>query len=1012
MFSNKFFTGIDNLLVGMNDWLGKPIDTFCKLETLNNSDTIIADDGSFVTLVEIKGVMNSMGASEYNIMIEALTSQLAPYFKSQGHVMQIVFDYDRSSVRDDISKALRPGRLTARNLGMDIEGMLDNWEESVEKWCGKENTYLALWTRPFVLTPTMEKKARKDMYSRIAKGVRASKVQSVAKELREIKDAHNAYKMSIISSLEDNNMIVNELDAHQFMWELRSRVDKEMTSKDWKALLPGDPLPIRLPDLINESNINDLRSIMYPKIGEQIMPRDAEDITQNILRIGNTWHASLVMSLPPQEPKPFNALFSKMLQAPNVPWRMSIILEGGGMDAVVFRSMLSNILHLTSNTNKKFNSAVEQLKSKELNGETLVKFKCCFSTMLRDSAHEVNSIEIISQRLSELVAGVQAWGNCEASAIVGDPLYGFSSTLPGLMPNSVAPVCTAPLEEAITMLPLTRPASVWESGSVILRTQDGKLMPYAHNSSMQASSIDIGVAPMGGGKSVWLNTFNFGFVFQGGLTRLPWLSIIDVGPSSQGLINLIRSSLPKNQQHLASYHRLRMSKEFSINPFDTPLGSRKPFLQQMSFLINLVSLFATEINAESPQDAIPSIARACIEAAYDELSDDKNPKLYMKNKEVEIDEILVKDVNINLDLDFKTSWWDVVDALFKAGYSHEAIKAQRHSVPMLSDIAGMSKRDIITGVYKHETIGKEGITDFFWRSCIDAISAYAILREPTKFDIGDSQIVSLDLDEVAPRGGPEADKQTGVMYMLARQVIAGRFFYMPADAKTVPDLYKEYHMEMIGNIRQDPKRLCYDELHRVSRSNSVAKQIVGDLETSARESRKWNLSIGLYSQSINDYPDIIIELATSVFILGAGTEDMAKTLVNKFGLNSSMVKSIMRLGQPGPSGANLVGVFKTSRGLSAQVLTNTIGSQALWGFSSTTEDVTVRDKLYDQLGVKEALKRLALMYPGGSLKKEAESRKMKASERGVSEDSIDVLVEMTQEVIDYKDVEDDLGVEW
>lgn len=41
------------------------------------------------------------------------------------------------------------------------------------------------------------------------------------------------------------------------------------------------------------------------------------------------------------------------------------------------------------------------------------------------------------------------------------------------------------------------------------------------------------------------------------------------------------------------------------------------------------------------------------------------------------------------------------------------------------------------------------------------------------------------------------------------------------------------------------------------------------MTTMARESRKWNLSIGLYTQSIDDIPKIITdELATTVVILG------------------------------------------------------------------------------------------------------------------------------------------------
>ena len=98
---------------------------------------------------------------------------------------------------------------------------------------------------------------------------------------------------------------------------------------------------------------------------------------------------------------------------------------------------------------------------------------------------------------------------------------------------------------------------------------------------------------------------------------------------------------------------------------------------------------------------------------------------------------------------------------------------------------------------------------------LDAIESYVILRNPTQFDLGDAQIVSLDLDEVATRGGGDAgDRQAAIMYMLARHVLGSRFFLMPDDVKLMPDRYQPYHAERIEAIREDPKRLCYEEDYR------------------------------------------------------------------------------------------------------------------------------------------------------------------------------------------------------
>ena len=61
---------------------------------------------------------------------------------------------------------------------------------------------------------------------------------------------------------------------------------------------------------------------------------------------------------------------------------------------------------------------------------------------------------------------------------------------------------------------------------------------------------------------------NFAFIAQAVLSRLPWVSIIDVGPSSSGLITLLRECLPEGQKHLVAYHRLRMTEEYAVNTFE------------------------------------------------------------------------------------------------------------------------------------------------------------------------------------------------------------------------------------------------------------------------------------------------------------------------------------------------------------------------------------------------------------------------------------------------------------
>ncbi|MDR1546294.1 MAG: type IV secretion protein IcmB, partial [Deltaproteobacteria bacterium] len=605
------------------------------------------------------------------------------------------------------------------------------------------------------------------------------------------------------------------------------------------------------------------------------------------------------------------------------------------------------------------------------------------------------ALRLQAGRLARLVSG---WGQADVQESVGDPLMGVCAALPGLMPHGgPAPRAAAPLEAAWSFLPL-RPASPWRAGPLVLRTPEGKPMPFAPNSSRQPAWIDVGLAPMGGGKSVLLNAFNLAFCLQPGLTRLPWVSVIDVGPSSSGLVELLKAALPPELAHQAVHHRLRLTPTEAFNPFDTPLGCREPLPAQLSFLVNFLCLLATPLDRAAPPPGVDGVARLAVLAAYRELAD--RPRLASANAAPELWDRALSE---GLQPDEATSWWELTDFFFDRGLTHQALEAQRLAMPTLTDVAGQVRQHPgLRAAYNFQADGQP-VLDHVWRALAEAVAAYRFLALPTKLSLGDARVVSLDLDEVAVRGGGAAgDRQTAVMYMLARHLVGARFFLTPADAALMPEPYRGHHLKLIEEIRQDPKRLCYDELHRVAGQSAVARQLLTDLETSARESRKWNLSIGLYSQSWADVPPVILELATAVFLLGAGTDKGRAEIAEVFGLNRSLQAALERLGRPGPEGAGLVALFKTADGPARQLLVNTVSPALLWAFSTTTEDMTVRNALYQAYGVERTLSALAERWPTG-LKVEAERRRQARERGGPFEKKLDALSELTAETARWID---------
>jgi intracellular multiplication protein IcmB len=468
---------------------------------------------------------------------------------------------------------------------------------------------------------------------------------------------------------------------------------------------------------------------------------------------------------------------------------------------------------------------------------------------------------------------------------------------------------------------------------------------------------------MGAGKSVLLNSLNLAFCLQPGLDKLPLLSIIDVGPSSMGLINLLKSALPPNLKPLVAGFRLRATPEYAINPLDTPLGFRNPLPSHLGFLINLVGLLATPLGHLAPPDGVAGIARVALEGAYAAAADPG--RLFDQSLDPNLTQAAFK---AGFRFDKNSTFWDLTDFFFQKGCLSEAHLAQRLATPTLADvIAQVRQHPSLKATYGFKVaLTGENILDFVWRTLTEALGEYKILAQPTRFSPGEARVICLDLDEVAPRGGgPAGDKRAAVMYMLARHAVGARFFHTPADAHLTPPLYRHYHKEALQNLRQTPKRLCYDEIHRLTGLKAASAQLVGDLTTSARESRKWNLSIGLYSQTQEDFPEVFQELATSIFVLGTGTEKSLAELQSSFGLNEAVTLGLSRLAPPGPKGSAFAALFKTRSGKTQDLLTLALSPELRWAFSTTAEDAAIRDALYERFGVFKTLSHLAQKWPNG-----------------------------------------------
>jgi intracellular multiplication protein IcmB len=142
-----------------------------------------------------------------------------------------------------------------------------------------------------------------------------------------------------------------------------------------------------------------------------------------------------------------------------------------------------------------------------------------------------------------------------------------------------------------------------------------------------------------------------------------------------------------------------------------------------------------------------------------------------------------------------------------------------------------------------------------------------------------------------------------------------------------------------------------------------------------REGRKWKVQVALLSQSLDDFDSVMIEFATSVFIMDAGPEQTVRKTQDMFGFSDTAANALRtRVNGPGPTGATFLAQFATKDGPNTQLLTATLGPVELWALSTTAEDVVIRKALYERLGPRNARQLLAGVFPSGTATKLLEER--------------------------------------
>lgn len=937
---------------------------YVNIEAIDSKHSFVNKNGTLMSIIEISGARQIIGEESISEVVNDLADKLDGSIKEPGHKLQFVFERDPVRSRREVEKNINPLRRTMRNIGMKLDSLLDERVDVLSAKTSSEKLFLVIHTNTECLTKYDHKSSnaeRKAFAKKTNLGLKPGEFsQSPFMVFANLKERHDSFVTSINQTL-SKFLELELLDVHSALREIRKCIDYDHTADDWTPVLLGDKVA---PRFVKESPYEtDISHIMHPDISYQLFSHEPSEAVEDksLVSMAGKYYAPILVDIQQRKPTAFAELFASIHH--DIPWRLSIMFETGHKkirSKVSNKMTMASLLQVTSSQNSLIKTACEEIIRYADTSSTLLQCQITACTW-------GDSISEVRKRKSNVYQQLQGWGSMDVLDEQGDAISAWIDTIPGLSEKHVATPAPIFLVDALFMLPLSRPCSPWKSGSILFRTVDNKLFPYLPFSALQTAWSEIVFAPPGMGKSFYSSACNLGLILKPGNKQLPRITIIDIGFSSKMFVDLVRDSLPPSEKHLAQSYKLQMTKQYSINPFDTPLGCQFPLAFDREFAVNFMTQSLTPAGSTGAIPRLPELVSFLVDAMYHRLSEDGVPNRYEEGMDTVVDAILEKH---GINVSEKTTWWRVVRRLKEKGLYYEAIRAQRFAVPTYSDATSALTQDQnIRDTFSSALLNGEPMLDYV-KSMIQSITQeFKILSGPTAFEVGAARIISFDLSAVAKGGSAQADKRTALMYMLAMNVGTREFFRHEDDLPEIPEEYRAYHKKEIEKETLTSKRLVMDEFHKTKGQEALRNQTLVWI----REGRKFAMQVSIISQLMDDFDKNMVDAVNNIIILSSGvSEEEAHNIRKRFGIQKDTYRYMKRyVNGPTKEGSCMIyiGTLKGSNnGKLEQCLRLTVGPREMWAYSTTHEDVHIRRYMAELLGLDTSLTVLAAEFPGGSAK--------------------------------------------
>ena len=641
----------------------KPLESFllpaAAFALPGGAGVLACRDGSLVSLFRLDGARSMMGARELDGFIELGARRLNSVFTGPGHALHAVFERAPDEAARLVAAAGEQTLRQCERLGLALGDVIAERGRRLAPLMAAESFVIAAWTRPAVLPPDQVKRDSKRLRRRLRQWLPdADSSQCPYLAPDGLPPRHEAFLDTLAALFAEAGIMAELLGGDAACATLRRSLNgSDSSAPDWRPVTVANDAPARLTAPPEDG-------AFPPPLAPQLLIRDPER-TGGGIRIGERLYGALDMALGPRRTRPFSELMERLADA-GLPCRFSVLIEGGGLAGLdaAMTNVAAAFLAFSSDDSLLVRNAMRDLTALGADAHAIVRLRLGLLTWVAPEDGE----DALRRRLSRLQQLAEGWGETVFTPLVGDPLESLAASVPGFCCGATAEPALAPLTEALRLLPAGQARAIVEQrrgASVPLNRRQAPAVRLGRRRGLRfrvdlrrprARQVGADEQP----RPRLLPARRPGPAATQSAT-------IDIGPSSAGLISLIREALPPDRRHEAGWFALRMTREHAINPCDTQLGCRAPLPAERAFLVNLLGLMMTPAGAEGVPDGMRELIGPAITAVY-ALRSDKiagaEPHAYTAGRDGAVDAALAA---AGIDPPEAPLWWEIVDLLFEAG---------------------------------------------------------------------------------------------------------------------------------------------------------------------------------------------------------------------------------------------------------------------------------------------------------------------------------------------------------